>query len=267
MKNRQATAAATPAAPQVPTRSATRTPPAKPKKRHPRPGVLMRGALTEAYDLRGNSRGKLWLQYSAHARKDMAFTTELAYTHFLYTESSFDVTQVNYAPADEVTRAVGAAFVDYVDVKLVLANGETVWRHIGADEPSQSDQDRLRELMLVLHTVKMPDGALTPRLQTITPRQIVESEHRIRNWHRIASWLAAARYWNLHDHELAVAALLRRRGRVEFQDVLALGEGGEHSGLYGAALFKQLQRGAYRSNLFDATFTLRSTFSELQEAS
>lgn len=56
-----------------------------------RPGVRMRGQLADAYEARGHSTGKLWFHYSAKARRDVAFETEIEYLHFLYVESSFDV--------------------------------------------------------------------------------------------------------------------------------------------------------------------------------
>jgi hypothetical protein len=56
-----------------------------------RPGVRMRGQLADVYDARGHSTGKLWFQYSAKTRRDVAFGTEIEYLHFLYLESSFDV--------------------------------------------------------------------------------------------------------------------------------------------------------------------------------
>lgn len=279
MKNRSQTAAGTPtpAAPpalpasetdrlRAPSNPPTSSPNAPPKKRHPRPGVLMRGKLTEAYALRGKSQGKLWLQYSGHARADVAFATELAYAHFLYTESSFNVVKVNYTPAEHVTRAVGESFAPYVDAEIVMGTSVVIWRHV-CTEPSDKDRETEARLKLLLQAVTMPDGAPTPRLETITAKEIYVSEHRIRNWHRVASWLAAARDWELNDYETAVAGLMRRQGRVEFQEVLTLSEDDEHRCLYGAALFRQLQRGAYRSNLFDAPFTPRSIFAEKREAS
>lgn len=279
MKNRPQTAAGTPApaAPpalppshlrpsQAPANKRNSTSNFPSKKRNPRPGVLMRGMLSDTYALRGKSQGKLWLHYSAHARRDVAFPTELGYVHFLYAESSFDITQVDYTPAERVTRAVGESFAPYVDAHIELANGDVIWRHVCA-EPSDTDRQTEAQMTLLLEAVTMPDGVPKPRLQTLTSKELFESEHRIRNWHRVASWLAAARDWELNDYETAVAGLMRRQGRAEFQEVLALGEGGAEGCLFGAALLRQLQRGAYRSNLFDAPFTLRSIFSEKREAS
>jgi len=231
-------------------------------KKAPRPGVLMRGALTAAYAARGQRNGKLWIQYSAKAKKDVAFATELAYVHFLYVESSFEATHVEYTPDEKVTRAVGACFVEYVDAAIKLANGDVVWRHVCADNESDASKSLGAQLAVLLEHVRMPDGAPTPRLEFLTHQQLLASEMRIRNWHRVAAWLAAARDWELHEYQTEVAALIRRAGRVEFQDVLALGKGGERGCLYGAALLQQLQRGAYQTNLFDAPFTLRSVFSQ-----
>jgi len=222
----------------------------------------MRGALAAAYAARGQRNGKLWIQYSAKIRRDVAFATELAYLHFLYVESSFDVTHVEYMPAEKVTRAVGAGFADHVDAAISLANGDVIWRHLSVDGEADLSRSLGTQLALLLEHVRMPDGASTPRLETITHQELLASEMRIRNWHRVAAWLAAARDWDLHEYQTEVAALVRRAGRVEFQDVLALGKGGDQCCLYGAALLQQLQRGAYQTNLFDARFTLRSVFSQ-----
>ncbi|MGM9480291.1 hypothetical protein ACS5PN_03765 [Roseateles sp. NT4] len=231
-----------------------------------RPGVAMRGALAAVYELRGHTQGKLWTQYSGKSRADVAFATEIAYLHFLYVESSFDVVSVDYSPAFKITRAVGESFVDLVDAELVMANGDVIWRKVCDDDRERDFLQAQRQLDVLLKHVRMPDGLRTPRLQTLTHSQMLVNPERIRNWHGIASWLSAGRDWELSEFQIPVSALIRREGRAEFQQVLALGGGTDQDDLYGVALLEALQRGAYRSNLYDAPFTMRSVFSATRGA-
>lgn len=225
-----------------------------------RPGVRMRGQLAEVYEARGHSTGKLWIQFSAKAHRDAAFGSELEYLHFLYLESSFDVKQVDYMPALKVQRAVGSSFVEYVKAEIVTANGDVVWRHVCAANQTAEAQRIGSQLQLLLQSGCMPDGAPTPSLETLTHNDMLAAPLRIRNWHAIAAWLAAGRDWVLTEEQLEVAALIRSKGRVEFHEVLALGKGTERDDLYGVAIFRSMQAGAYRSNLFDAPFSMRTFF-------
>lgn len=231
-----------------------------------RPGVRLRGQLADVYDARGHSTGKLWFQYSAKARRDVAFGTEIEYLHFLYVESSFDVRGVDYSPALKVQRAVGNSFVEHVDAEILMANGDVIWRHVCAADQAAAVQGTQSQLQLLLQAGCMPDGAPTPRLETLTHEDMLVAPLRIRNWHAVAAWLAAGRDWALTEEQLQVTALIRSKGRVEFQEVLALGEGTERDDLYGVALFRSMQAGAYRSNLFDAPFSMRTFFAEKPEA-
>jgi hypothetical protein len=147
-----------------------------------------------------------------------------------------------------------------------MANGDVVWRHVCAADQVAAAQGTQGQLQLLLQTGCMADGAPTPRLETLTHEDMLAAPQRIRNWHAIAAWLAAGRDWALTEEQIRVAALIRSKGRVEFQEVLALGEGTERDDLYGVALFRSMQAGAYRSNLFDAPFSMRTFFAEKPEA-
>lgn len=173
---------------------------------------------------------------------------------------------VDYSPALKVRRAVGSSFVKHVDVEIVMLNGDVIWRHVCAADKAAAARGAQSQLHLLLQAGCMPDGAPTPRLETLTHEDMLAAPERIRNWHAVAAWLAAGRDWALTEEQLQVAALIRSKRRVEFQEVLALGEGTERGDLYGVALFRSLQAGAYRSNLFDAPFSMRTFFAEKPEA-
>lgn len=229
-------------------------------------GVNSRAALAEVYDQRGHTQGKLWMQYSGKNRADIAFPSERAYLHFLHIESSPDVVKVDYTPAFKVARAIGDSFVHLVDTELVMADGDVVWRCACDDDQAAEITQAHVQLDLLLRHVKMPDGLPTPRLEVLTQSRMLENPERIRNWHGIAGWLCAGRDWDLSDYQSKVNALIRREGPVEFQKVLSLGGGTEHDDLYGVAVLEGLQRGVYRSNLYETPFTLRSVFSATRGA-
>lgn len=229
-------------------------------------GPRMRGQLADLYGVRGHSTGKLWSQYSAKARRDVAFGSEIEYLHFLYLESSFDVQQVDYTPKIKIQRSVGNSFVEYVNAEFKLANGDVVWRHVCSSSQDSTAEQKRCQLQLLLQSCNMPDGAPTPRVEIIAYDEMLAVPQRIRNWHSIAAWLAAGRDWSLTEEQLEVAALIRCHKRVEFQTVLELGGGTERGDLYGVAVFRSLQAGAYSSNLFDAPFSMRTVFYEKLEA-
>lgn len=230
-----------------------------------RPGIRMRGQLADAYEARGHSTGKLWTQYSAKVQRDVAFGSEIEYLHFLYIESSFNVKIVEYKPRLKVQRAVGSSFVDYVNAEILLANGDVVWRHVCAADEEAIAQQKQIQLHILLRSCNMPDGAPTPHVEILTHDDMLSAPQRIRNWHSIAAWLAAGRDWSLTEEQLEVAALIRCNKHVEFREVLGLGKGTERDHLYGVAIFRSMQVGAYGSNLFDAPFSLRSIFHEKSE--
>lgn len=225
-------------------------------------GVRMRSQLADAYKARGHSTGKIWHQYSAKARRDIAFASEIDYLHFLYVESSFDVIQVDYTPELKVQRAVGRSFVEYVNAEILMANNDVVWRHVCAANKTESARSRQSQLQILLQNCDMPDGVPYPRVEILTHEEMLAAPQRIRNWHSVAAWLAAGRDWALTEEQLEVAALIRSKKRVEFQEVLGLGKGTDQDDLYGVAIFRSMQAGAYSSNLFDAPFSMRTFFSE-----
>ncbi|MDH4416855.1 MAG: hypothetical protein QE485_06495 [Acidovorax sp.] len=224
----------------------------------------MRSQLANTYKVRGHSTGKIWLQYSAKACRDIAFASEIDYLHFLYVESSFDVVSVDYTPELKVQRAVGSSFVKYINAEIVTTHGDAVWRHVCEANKVESARYRQRQLQTLLQSFDMPDGAQTPRVEILTHEDMLAAPHRIRNWHSVAAWLAAGRDWALTEEQLEVAALIRSKKRVEFQEVLGLGKGTDHDDLYGVAIFRSMQAGAYSSNLFDTPFSMSTFFSEKQ---
>ncbi len=228
-------------------------------------GVRMRGQLAEIYEVRGHSAGKLWIQYSAMALRDVAFASEIEYLHFLYLESSFNARKVEYTPKTKVQRAVGNAFVDYVNAEIMLADGSLVWHHVCETDQKTAAQRRQNQLQILLQNCDMPDGAPTPYVEILTHDEMLAAPQRIRNWHSIAAWLAAGRDWSLTEEQLEVAALIRSNKRVEFEEVLGLGKGTERDHLYGVAIFRSMQAGAYNSNLFDTPFSMRTVFTEKSE--
>lgn len=165
-------------------------------------GVHMRGQLADIYEARGHSTGKLWIQYSGKAHRDVAFGSEIEYLHFLYLESSFDVRHVDYMPKPGVLRAVGSSFVDYVNAVIVMANGDVVWRHVCAANLTAAARQTQSQLQLLLQSGVMLDGGRTPRVETLTHIDMLASPQRIRNWHSIAAWIAAGRDWALTEEQL-----------------------------------------------------------------
>lgn len=227
-------------------------------------GVRMRNQLADIYKARGHSTGKIWLHYSAKARRDIAFATEIDYLHFLYIESSFEIIDVDYTPELKVQRAVGSSFIEYVNAEILTANGDVIWRHVCAADQTDCAHNRQEQLQILLQNCDMPDGAQFPCVEVLTHEDMLAAPYRIRNWHSVAAWLAAGRDWALTQEQLEVAALIRSKKRVEFQEVLELGKGTDHDDLYGVAIFRSMQAGAYSSNLFDAPFSMRTWFSEKQ---
>ena len=230
-----------------------------------RPGVRLRGQMAEVYEARGHSTGKLWMQYSSKAGRDVAFASEIGYLHFLYVESSFDVKQVNYTPKMAVEKFVGSGFVDFVTTVISRENGDVVWRHLCAANSTIATEQKRSNLQLLLQCSYTEKKIPMPIVEVLTHDEMLASPQRIRNWHRVAAWLAAGRDWGLTQEQLEVAALIRSKKRVEFQEVLALGKATERADLYGVAILRSLQAGAYCSNLFDAPFTTRTVFTEKQE--
>lgn len=225
-----------------------------------RPGVRLRGVMAEMYQLRGHTAGKLWIQYSCKNKADQAFANESDYIHFLYLESSPDVIEVDYSPAEAVMRVIGERHRDEVKAIVKFTNGRFHWQHVCADSRVAEGRAITSQLETLLEASGAALATSVPQVQLLTHKELVAQGTLIRNWHRVASWLAAARDWDLQPYTMEVAALIRNRGRVEFEEVLALGSNTDRSCLYGAALLEQVQRGAYLADLADVTFSLRSFF-------
>lgn len=222
-----------------------------------RPGTRLRGLIAKAYDARGEHQNILWLHYSPKAKRDFVLSSDLEYAHFLLAESDTRIDKVDYAPGTRVARIAGETFGTVVDAEVQFKSGEVVWREVKFSEDLAEGEANRASLQILIQQQAAKDAAV--RHEVLTEKEIFACPQRIRNWHRVVAWLAAAREWALHDYALEVAALIRRLGRIEFREALALGDA-EHSPLYGAALLQEVQRGSFHSDLDVRPFTARSTF-------
>lgn len=222
-----------------------------------RPGTRLRGQLEQVYEVRGGRQNVLWLHYSPKAGKDFALSSALHYAHFLFAESDPAIATVNYAPAELVTKIAGESFVSIVAAELQLKTGEVVWRELTSSTDLAKGEAIRKNLQFLIQQQAFNNAPV--RHEVLTETEIFACPQRIRNWHRVLPWLAAVRDWALHDYAIDVATLIRRHGRVEFREALALGNS-EAASLYGAALLQGVQHGAFLSDLDRMPFTPRSTF-------
>jgi hypothetical protein len=220
-------------------------------------GTRLRGKLADAYEARGGQQNILWLHYSAKARSDVALCSDLEYGHFLLVESDPLIDKVNYAPAKQVARIAGEVFATIVDAEVQTKNGEVTWREVKYSGDLAEGEANRANLQILIQQQAARDTAV--RHEVLTEKEIFACPQRIRNWHRVMVWLAAAREWALHDYATKVAILMRRHGRIEFHEALSLGDT-EHASLYGAALLQEVQRGTFRSDLEARPLTARSIF-------
>jgi len=222
-----------------------------------RPGTRLRGQLAQAYEARGGHQNILWLHYSPKARQDVCLSSDLEYGHFLLAESDTSIDKVNYAPAKQVARVAGESFGTIVDAEVRLKTGEVIWREVKHSSDLAEGEANRANLQILIQQQAAKDAAA--RHEVLTEKEIFACPQRIRNWHRVIVWLAAAREWALHDYAIDVATLMRRHGRIEFREALSLGDS-EHASLYGAALLQEVQRGAFHSDLDVRPFTPSSIF-------
>ena len=222
-----------------------------------RPGIRLRGLIAEAYEARGGHQNILWLHYSPKAKRDFVLSSDLEYAHFLLAESDTRIDKVDYAPRKRVARIAGETFGTVVDAEVQLKSGEVVWREVKFSEDLAEGEANRASLQILIQRQAANDAAV--RHEVLTEKEIFACPQRIRNWHRVVAWLAAAREWALHDYALEVAGLIRRFGRIEFREALALGDA-EHAALYGAALLQEVLRGSFHSDLDVKPFTPRSIF-------
>src|SRR5438045_3188895 len=99
-------------------------------KRSGRLGTQMRGRLADAYEGRGHARAQLWYAYSPRAKRDVAFTGDLEFGHFLLVESDPRVRCVDYAPKERVARIAGSAMAHVTDAEVIFSDGTTEWREV-----------------------------------------------------------------------------------------------------------------------------------------
>ncbi|WUR16023.1 hypothetical protein E7V67_013240 [[Empedobacter] haloabium] len=81
------------------------------------------------------------------------------------------------------------------------------------------------------------------------------------NWRRAIAWLAAAREHSLAPYQVELGRKLRAEGSLTLGQIeLLFGEAS--FALYAAAVFRELQRGTYVSNLHEAQLS-RATFVQI----
>jgi hypothetical protein len=217
--------------------------------------------MTSAYEARAAHRSILWLHYSPKAKRDFAFASDLDYGHFLLVESDPAIVGVDYAPSNRVATLVGTAFETMVSAEVTYKSGEIVWRDVKPSEELATGQATRANLQLIIQT--RATASAVARHEVFTEKEIYANPTRIRNWHRVVHWIAAARSWALHDFSNQIALTLRVRGRAELRELLSLGTPSQAS-LYGAALFEQVQRGIYSSDLSERPLSPRSVFATIR---
>ncbi len=220
-------------------------------------GTSMRKALADAYDARGHGRSGLWPVYSPKADRDFVLRSDLEFGHFLLVESDPEIVSVDYAPAPRIQSYAGEGIATIVDAEVTLRSGAVIWREVKCSEDVVHGATGRANLQLLIQ-IKAAEG-VSARHELVTEKEIYANPQRILNWMRILPWIAQARDWPLHEYASRAMSLLKAQKRATLGEVLDLGSGDERA-LYGAGLFKAMQRGCLDSDLDERPLSIRSVF-------
>lgn len=206
-------------------------------------GTRMRGAMSQAYDARGQTAADLHLHYSPKLQRDVVLVGQLSYFHFLLAERDPSIRTVDYAPHERLVKLAGSDFAGLVSSVVTTTDGVEVWRRLTRNE--QDDAKFVEDLRLAIG-----HGPLSTvgRLEVLTFAQLVADQVWTRNTHRAIAWIAAARHWPLVRHKQQLLELVGKRRRTTFKDCLDQGEGPERA-LFGAAVLQLALNGNVASDL------------------
>lgn len=168
-----------------------------------------RSALQRYAQERGKHRSNLWLQYGSKIGRDVVLHSDVEYEHFLWLEADHEVSRYVLEPTPYIV-ALGLDNVrTRFDALVILRNGHRQLREIKATDIGQEQinereaQQRLAQEIAALGSFEYV---------RIGPAQLDIRAQLIRDWHRCAAYIAAARDIPLVSYENEIALLVRREG-------------------------------------------------------
>lgn len=213
--------------------------------RGPRLGTQFRGKLAAAYGQRGVGPNSLWYVYSPRTRTDWVLRSDLEWDHFVLSESDPNIAACSYHPDRHRLTSDGQQLDIPVDAVVTYLDGSTEWRRVRfagkeADEHSPAAM-QLSQFVAVAKATGVSYKLWTD--QTIRSNHIL-----LANWRRILAWMAAARDRSLASYQADLARIIQTDGEIALGQIESTF--GEASfSLYAAAIFGELQRGVYVSDL------------------
>jgi hypothetical protein len=205
--------------------------------------------LAAAYGQRGVGPNSLWYVYSPRTRSDWVLRSDLEWDHFILAESDPSIATCNYIP-DRLNLPVAGEELDMlVDAIVTYADGSIEWRQIrfaGKDTGHGQLEERI---------AAAKQAGVRYSLWT---EDTIRSNHMLlANWRRVVAWMAAARDRSLTLYQETLAGAFKAEGKMTLGRIEAMF--GEASfPLYAAALFGELQRGAYQSDLCKLPLSLHT---------
>ena len=222
----------------------------------------MRGALSDQFYSRRHQANDLIYTYSPRADADVVLRSSLAYAHFLLVESDPCVVWADYSPAGRIARLCGERVAAIVDAEVVDVGGTVTWREIKNVKPheisEQSKRENTRAHLLLLIQKDTAEG-LADDFKILTEEEVYSNPMRIKNWNRVISWMAQAREFDLNKERRATLALIKKKRKIRFGEVLEIDQG-RRAGLFGAALFAEVQKGVIKSDMERAPLSRHSLF-------
>lgn len=207
-------------------------------KKGVRMGTSLRGALADAYQTRGNSKGELNFVFSPKAGKDVVLGNKIQYGHFLLCEASAEIQYVDYEAKFDRLKDSNGRSLKNVDAVITYFTGAKECRYVRYSENLNLENEDTSGIAYC--------DEPTPYC-VINEIEIFANPTLIRNWHRVVPWIAQARDTPLRRYTAEVMSLLRN-GSATLSKIINLGHKGDEA-YFAAAAFRGVQLGFIVSDL------------------
>ena len=227
------------------------------KARGKRLGTRLRGNLSAAYGQRGTAVNSLWYVYSPRSESDWILRSDLEWDHFVLAESDPDIASCSYTPQQHRLACEGEQVSVAVDATITHLDGGVEWRRVKfAGAESDENTPAATEFGRCVAAANGAGVKYTLWVEDVIRRNLV----LLANWRRAIAWLAAAREHSLAPYQLELGRNLRAEGTLTLGQIESL-YGEASFALYAAAVFRELQRGTYVSNLHETQLSRATSIS------
>lgn len=225
----------------------------------------MRGALQDAYDDRGNAFAHLWCSYSIKGRRDVVFTGDLRFQHFIYCESEPTYKYVNYSPNGRTVEIGKKRLFTGLNAEVITQRNVLLLHEVrSVDAIKVPERSAQFDLHMACRIAEMAlDGTEYKAVehQVFTEKELVlGNEMRLLNWTRLIPWIAQSRYHSLDRYRNTVAACIDTRQEIDARVILALGKDEGEAALFMAAAIEGVAFGDWASDLESRPFGKNTVF-------